>query len=162
MGRIAQEIGRALRRARLARDLTLRQVSTLSHGRYKPTSVAGYERGERAISLQRFCELCELYDVPPQTLLADILRAAQGRPEPDIDLTLLESLGSDEAELVAGFIRQIRSLRREHPTGRIVLRSGDLEVLATAAGKKPAELVRALGPSIRREDDEANVGSNSP
>lgn len=152
MGRIALETGRALRRARRARELTLRQVSALSKGRYKPTSVAGYERGERAISMERFCELCQLYGVAPHALLADIIRAVGGMPEPDIDLARLEALGSTESALVAGFIRQIRALRREHPSGIVVLRTGDLEVLATAAGKKPAELVEALGPSIEREE----------
>jgi len=154
MGRFALEIGNALRRARRARGLTLRQVSAITEGRFKPTSVAGYERGERAISLERFCELCQLYGLPPQALLADIWRAVQGTTEPDIDLALLESLGSAEAALVAGFIRQIRALRREAPSGTIVLRAGDLEVLATAAGKKPAELVEVLGPSVRRDREE--------
>lgn len=152
MGRFAVETGRALRRARRARELTLRQVSALSEGRFKPTSVAGYERGERAISLERFCELCQLYDVAPEAVMAEILRAIAGTPEPDIDLTLLESLGSAEGALVAGFIRQIRSLRREVPSGRIALRAGDLEVLATAAGKRRSELEEALEPSARRED----------
>ena len=152
MGRFALETGRALRRARRARELTLRQVSALSEGRFKPTSVAGYERGERAISLERFCELCQLYDVAPQAILAEVVRSIAGTPEPDIDLTLLESLGSAEGALVAGFIRQIRALRREPTSGRVVLRTGDLEVLATAAGKRRSELEEALEPSIRRED----------
>ncbi|HEX6230537.1 MAG TPA: helix-turn-helix transcriptional regulator [Actinomycetota bacterium] len=156
MGRFATEIGNALRRARRARGLTLRQVSTITQGKFKPTSVAGYERGERAISLERFCELSQLYGLPPQALLADIWRSVEGAPEPDIDLALLESLDSAEAALVAGFIRQIRALRREPATETIVLRAGDLEVLATAAGKKPAELVEVLGPSVRRDENENN------
>ena len=44
------ETGRALRDARLARGLTLRDVGTRSNGLFKPTAVAGYERAERAIS----------------------------------------------------------------------------------------------------------------
>jgi len=152
MGTFELEAGKALRRARRARGLTLRQVSAISLGRFKPTSVAGYERGERSISLERFCELCQLYEVPPQTLLAEILRSIAGGPEPDIDLTLLESLGSAEGALVAGFIRQIRALRREAASGRIALRAGDLEVLATAAGKKREELAEALGERLQRED----------
>ena len=51
---MGEEVGRALRRARLARGLTLRQVGERSLGAFKPTAVAGYERGERAISLKRF------------------------------------------------------------------------------------------------------------
>ncbi|HUF58984.1 MAG TPA: helix-turn-helix transcriptional regulator [Actinomycetota bacterium] len=151
MGRIAFETGRALRRARRMRGLTLRKVSDLTEARIKPTSIAGYERGERSISLERFCELCELYSVPPHSILGDIWRSVQGIAEPDIDLAQLESLGSAEAALVVGFIRQIRALRRDEPVETIVLRSGDLEVLATAAGKKPYELVEVLGPGIRSQ-----------
>ena len=39
------------------------------------TSVAGYERGERNISLERFVLLCRLYEVPPERLLAEILHS---------------------------------------------------------------------------------------
>lgn len=152
MGNLALEIGRALRRARRDRDLTLRQVSTASEGRFKPTSVAGYERGERSITLERFCDLCRLYGVPPQTLLAEIMSAVEADREPYIDLTALEAMGPAKSELVSGFVRQIRALRRERPPGTITLRAGDLEVLATAAGKKPDELLAALWPTARRED----------
>jgi transcriptional regulator with XRE-family HTH domain len=158
MGRFALEIGTALRRARHARGLTLRQVSTATQGRLKPTSIAGYERGERTVSLERFCELCELYSVPPHSLLAEIWRSVQGLPEPEIDVAQLESLGSAEASLVAGFIRQIRALRREAGSDAIVLRAGDLEVLATAAGRKPSDLVEVLGP-VSGEERETEPGS---
>src|SRR5574342_63003 len=53
MSSLALEIGRALRRTRLALGLTLRDVAALSSGRFKATSVAGYERGERNITLER-------------------------------------------------------------------------------------------------------------
>jgi transcriptional regulator with XRE-family HTH domain len=147
----ALEVGTALRRARRARGLTLRQVSTATEGRLKPTSIAGYERGERTVSLERFCELCELYSVPPHSLLADIWRTVQGLPEPEIDVAQLEMLGSAEASLIAGFVRQVRALRQEPDAGTIVLRAGDLEVLATAAGRAPGDLIEVLGPSRRDE-----------
>jgi len=90
----------------------------------------------------------------PQTILADVIRALEGKPEPIIDLTLLASLGSAENTLVSGFIRQIRALRREQPSESIVLRMADLEVLANAAGKKPEELIELLGPSIQRDPED--------
>lgn len=145
MGGFATEVGIALRRARRARGLTLRAVSTLSDGRYKPTSIAGYERGERTISLERFSDLCRLYDVDPSTLLTEILETAGSAPEPGLDLERLEALGSSEAALVAGFVREIRTLRRGRPSDAIVLRAGDVEVLATAAGKRPEDLIEILG-----------------
>jgi transcriptional regulator with XRE-family HTH domain len=145
-------IGRALRRARLSRGLTLREVSTASGGRFKATSVAGYERGERHITLQRFCELCRFYDVPPEELLTEIVRSGERPAEPEIDLAVLELLDPEQRALVSSFVRQIRALRRERGDDMIVLRAGDLEVLATASGKEPEELRGMLRPTHRRED----------
>jgi transcriptional regulator with XRE-family HTH domain len=87
---IGEEVGRALRRARLARGLTLRQVGERSAGAFKPTAVAGYERAERSISLERYCELCGFYGMEPAWLLAEILETVGGRPERIVDLTRLE------------------------------------------------------------------------
>jgi transcriptional regulator with XRE-family HTH domain len=149
LGDFADEIGKALRRARTARGLTLRQVATITEGRFKATSVAGYERGERTISVERFCDLCDLYDVSPQAILGDIIRVVAGSTEPEIDLTRLEGMGT-ERTLVSGFVRQIQAQRHGSPSETIVLRDADLDVLATAAGKTREELVEALEPAIRR------------
>src|SRR2546425_10727430 len=92
MASMALEIGRALRRARLARGLTLKQLAVASAGRFKPTSVAGYERGECNISVVRFCELCRLFGVPADRLLGEILRATRADSERMIDLTRRERL----------------------------------------------------------------------
>ena len=91
MASMALEIGRALRRARLARGLTLKQLAAASAGRFKPTSVAGYERGERSISVVRFCELCQIFGVPADRLLGEVLRATRADPELMIDLTRASS-----------------------------------------------------------------------
>ena len=132
MASMALEIGRALRRARLARGMTLKQLSVASAGRFKPTSVAGYERGERSISVIRFCELCRLVGVPPDRLLGEILRAARA-----------------EGELLTGFVQQVASLRGSGEVERITLRAGDIEVLASASGRLPDELKEVLGTAHR-------------
>ncbi|HSD48626.1 MAG TPA: helix-turn-helix domain-containing protein [Actinomycetota bacterium] len=159
MGIFGEQVGVALRRARRARGLTLRAVSNLSDGRYKPTSIAGYERGERSISLERFCDLCRLYDVDPSALLTEILEAVGGAPEPGLDVDRLEALGSAEAALVAGFVREIRTLRHGRASDAIVLRAGDVEVLATAAGKRPEDLIEILGRPRRTQDDTDPAGT---
>lgn len=148
---LAVEIGQALRRARRARGLTLREVSAESGGRFKPTSIAGYERGERSITVERFCELCEFYGVAPEDLLADILRRGERTGEPRIDLEVLELLDPEQRVLVYSFLRQIRALRHARGDEAIVVRAGDVEVLATAAGKDPEELARALRPAHGHE-----------
>jgi transcriptional regulator with XRE-family HTH domain len=156
LGDFADEIGKALRRARAARGLTLRQVSTLTEGRFKATSVAGYERAERTISVERFCDLCNTYQVSPQAILGDIVRAVAGSTEPEIDLTRLEEMGTIERTLVTGFVRQIQAQRHGSPAETIVLREADLDVLATAARKTRDELAEALEPAIRRPGERPN------
>jgi transcriptional regulator with XRE-family HTH domain len=89
---IAEAIGHSLRRARLAQGFTLKQVSERSAGDFKPSAVAGYERAERSISLERYCELCRFYGMEPAWLLAEILETVGGRPEVIVDLSRLEGL----------------------------------------------------------------------
>ena len=69
----AEGAGRVLRHARQARGLTLRDVGLRSGGAFSPTAVAGYERGERGITLERFCKLADFYGVLPDRLLAEIV-----------------------------------------------------------------------------------------
>lgn len=64
--------GDVLRQVRLGRGLSLRQVTVRSGGRFKPSSVASYERGERQISLERFFALADVYDVAPERVVAAI------------------------------------------------------------------------------------------
>ena len=149
MDPIALDVGRALRRARLAGGLTLRDLAPMSGGRFKATSVAGYERGERSISLERFCALCDLYGVAPERLLANILHPAEERAEPVIDLAALEALGAGEATLISGFVERIRSLRGASEGNTVALRVDDLQVLATASGKKPEDLLEILRPALK-------------
>jgi transcriptional regulator with XRE-family HTH domain len=147
------EAGRVLRRARLSRGLTLRQVGVQSGGAFKATAVAGYERGERSISLGRFCDLAAIYEIPPERLLAEVARAAAGRPSAIVDLALLESIEGVEAETVAGFVRNVRHLRGGNGEngGTVVLRAVDLAVVATAAGTRPDELLERIAPALRRD-----------
>ena len=152
MSSMALEIGRALRRTRLAQGLTLKQLPAASAGRFKPTSVAGYERGERSISVVRFCELCRMFGVPADRLLGEVLRATRADPELMIDLTRLERLGPAEGELLSGFVQQVASLRGAGDVDKITLRAGDIEVLASASGRPPDELKAILGTVDRRPE----------
>src|SRR3990172_6767596 len=109
---IALEVGRALRHARRSRGLTLREVGMRSGGALRPTAVAGYERGERDISLRRFIQLAGLYAIPPARLVGEIDRRIQDRPQVTIDVPAIERLGTTEGMLVADFVHEVRTLRR--------------------------------------------------
>lgn len=145
-----EEVGRALRRARESRGLTLRQASKMSGGRFPPTSLASYERGERSISFERFCRLTSVYGIPPERLTAEIMRTVEGRPSWVLDLSSLERLQTSEAQMVEGFVRKVAMLRDGAEPGETVsLRVGDLEVLAAASGHRLVGLVDAILPALR-------------
>jgi transcriptional regulator with XRE-family HTH domain len=146
---LALSIGRALRGTRRAHGLTLREVASTSGGLFKATSIASYERGERSITLERFCALCRIYGIAPERLLADILPAPAERPEPEIDLTRLDDPTSSEGALISRFVDQVISLRRGQPADAIMVRAGDLAVIATASGRTADELNEVLG-TVRR------------
>ena len=149
------ETGRALRDARLARDLTLRDVGTRSNGLFKPTAVAGYERAERAISLERFCDLARLYGMAPERLLLQILWRMAGGPEPSIDRTKVEELPVEEADVVGDFLQKVRRLRGESDDEVIRVRIQDLEVLATVSGHQLGEFLDHIEPALATRSAES-------
>jgi transcriptional regulator with XRE-family HTH domain len=70
--RLTALVGDVLREVRTGRGLSLRQVTVRSGGRFKPSSVASYERGERHISLERLFALAEVYGVAPERIVAAV------------------------------------------------------------------------------------------
>ena len=145
---IVLETGRSLRRARQARGLTLREVGSRSGGQFKPTAVAAYERGERAISLERFCALARLYDMAPERLLSQVMWRIERRPEPTIDRRRLPELPADDAGTVGGFIDEVRRLRGNSNGDVITIRIQDVEVLATASGHQLQQFLDRLRPAL--------------
>lgn len=84
-------VGDELRRARQEAGLALRDLNPRSAREFKASAVGGYERGERSISLDRFCRLAGLYGVAPDQLLARVLeRAAPVGDDVVIDLRLAQ------------------------------------------------------------------------
>jgi transcriptional regulator with XRE-family HTH domain len=79
----AAAAGEVLRQVRAGRSLSLRQVTVRSGGRFKPSSVASYERGERQISLERFFALAEVYEVAPERIAAAIAYRLEHKDEGD-------------------------------------------------------------------------------
>lgn len=145
---ILEEAGRELRGARRARGWTLRDVGTRSDGQFKPTAVAGYERGERGISLERFCSLAQLYGMHPERLLSRIMWRIGGGPEPKIDRSRLAQLPEEEAGTVGEFIDEVRRLRGDVDDETITIRIQDLEVLATVSGRQLDQFLDHLGPAL--------------
>lgn len=157
MSDFARAVGRALRRARERRRMTLRDVQRRARSAFTASGVGGYERGERMISLDRFCKLCALYGVPADQLLAEVLteQRPQLRREVVIDLTRLPLLGKDDERVVGEFVQRVRLLRSDYRSDVITLRRGDLEILAHASRRSPAELMARLAPVLRAVEGQA-------
>lgn len=145
-------VGRVLRRARRDRGLTLRDLARVTGGRFKPSAVGGYERGVRAISLRRFCELARVYGMSPDGLLAQVMAewSPESRRELVLDLNRL-SLIEEEGRAVAEFVHRVKAQRGDYMSDVVTLRSGDLEVLAARSGRSPRALLERLQPALREE-----------
>ena len=98
----AAAAGSVLRQIRTGRSLSLRQVTVRSGGRFKPSSIASYERGERQISLERLFALANVYGVAAERIVAAIAhhleaergedRAANGSGR---DVVVLDQFGRE-------------------------------------------------------------------
>ncbi|MGH2683383.1 MAG: helix-turn-helix domain-containing protein [Actinomycetota bacterium] len=151
MARFAQVVGEVLRDARRERGLTLRQVSEQSQGRFKPSVIGGYERGERSISLARFTTLAEFYGVPADRLLSRVMERLDpaGRRRTVLDLGRLETMDQEPGQAVTTFIGKVRRERGDPAEDVITLRAGDLEAVALTSGIDLERLLAALRPVLR-------------
>ena len=125
-------LGQRLRAARRQRGWSLGDVETRTEGEFKASVVGAYERGERAISVQRFVRLAESYGLPASELLP---------PTPSensllIDLDALAAEGGDD--LVERYLAAIQLLRRE--PGDMEVRNSDRAIInSLARAKTPTE-----------------------
>ncbi len=115
-------LGQRLRAARRQRGWSLGEVETKTGGEFKASVVGAYERGERAISVQRFVGLAESYGLPATELLPPV-EAGEGLV---IDLDALAMEGSDD--LVDRYLAAIQLLRKE-PGGGLEVRDSDRAIL---------------------------------
>jgi len=77
-----------------------------------------------------------------------VARRVEGRPSVRIDVERIKNLAGAEAGIVDGFIRNVFLLRRQPPADTVSLRNGDLEVLATASGRRVHEFEDAIEPAL--------------
>jgi transcriptional regulator with XRE-family HTH domain len=97
-------LGQRLRAARRHRGWSLGDVETHTDGEFKASVVGAYERGERAISVQRFVSLSDVYGTSASEIL----------PVPsDPDLVIdLDALIGDDGDLVERYLAAIQMMRK--------------------------------------------------
>lgn len=131
--------------------MTLHDVQARSNDSFKASSVSGYERGERVISIKRFCKLAHIYGIPADRLLAEFQAKLEpdGRREAVIDLNRLSLLEIDHAKVVADFVHKVMLQREDYLTDVITLRAGDIETLAITSEKTSRRLLSSISPALR-------------
>lgn len=152
MNRVSVAVGQVLRSARLRAGLTLGDVLARSRGKFKPSSVGGYERGERSITVERLAGLAALYGIPPDQLLTQAMQQAspETRRELSVRVSRLPLVSDDIGRRVAELVHHIKAQRGDFMTDVITLRSGDLEALAHASETPPGAILTSLAPAVVR------------
>ena len=161
MSEYAKALGAKLRAIRTQQGLSLHGVEDKSQGRWKAVVVGSYERGDRAVTVQRLSELADFYGVPVAELLPEGL--APGASEPVarivIDLEQLQQVPQEKAAPLARYAATIQSQRGDY-NGRVLsIRHEDLRSLAVIYDASPSVLTEqligwgVLTPDARRAVD---------
>ena len=146
MTEYAKALGSRLRAIRTQQGLSLHGVEDKSNGRWKAVVVGSYERGDRAVTVQRLAELAEFYGVPVTALLPE----AQSPPATEqtakivIDLEQLSAIPEDRAAALARYAATIQNQRGDY-NGRVLsIRQEDLRSLAIIYDATPSALTEQL------------------
>jgi transcriptional regulator with XRE-family HTH domain len=154
----AKALGSRLRAIRTQQGLSLHGVEEKSEGRWKAVVVGSYERGDRAVTVQRLAELADFYGIPVAELLPEGVSGSPVEPVPRIviDLEQLSKVPVDQAAPLARYAATIQSQRGDY-NGRVLsIRQEDLRSLAILYDASPAALTDqlidwgVLNPEARR------------
>jgi len=142
----AKALGSRLRAIRTQQGLSLHGVEDKSQGRWKAVVVGSYERGDRAVTVQRLAELADFYGVPVSELLPEGIAVAAAEPAAKIiiDLEQLQGVPADKAAPLARYAATIQSQRGDYNGKVLSIRTEDLRSLAIIYDMTPGELTEQL------------------
>ena len=146
MSDYAKSLGARLRAIRTQQGLSLHGVEEKSQGRWKAVVVGSYERGDRAVTVQRLSELAEFYGVPVNELLPEghTSPAAEPASRLIIDLEQLSAVPAEQSAPLARYAATIQSQRGDY-NGRVLsIRQEDLRSLAVIYDASPGVLTEQL------------------
>jgi transcriptional regulator with XRE-family HTH domain len=136
-------LGERLRAARKRRGWSLHDVERHSGGEFKSSVLGAYERGERAISVQRLHRLATIYAVSLPALIPADLDGEED--EVHIDL---EAIGAADPAVSAAIDRFLSAIQLRRRTGEtsLAVRQSDLELLASLVRSDRTTVRRFLDP----------------
>jgi transcriptional regulator with XRE-family HTH domain len=143
----ARALGARLRSIRAQQHLSLHGVERKSGGRWKAVVVGSYERGDRAVSVQRLAELAEFYGVPVGELLPREhvpSGGSSGLAKIVINLERLQLLPSEEVAPLARFVAAIQRQRGDYGNKVLSIRSEDMRSLAIMYDTSVDDLTQRL------------------
>ncbi|MBE1610358.1 transcriptional regulator with XRE-family HTH domain [Actinopolymorpha pittospori] len=118
-----------------------------SKGRWKAVVVGSYERGDRAVTVQKLSELAEFYGVPITELLpgvGPIGAAAEPPPKLVLDLERLGELEGVEVAPLARYAATIQAQRGDYNGKVLSIRKEDMRTLAVIYDERPSVLADRL------------------
>lgn len=114
-------LGQRLRAARRHRGWSLGDVESQTEGEFKASVVGAYERGERAISVQRLVSLADIYGASA----AELLPVGS-----DSDVVIdLDALSSDDGDVVERYLAAIQMMRKSPGVDEV--RDSDRSVISS-------------------------------
>lgn len=121
--RFSASLGLRLRSARRQRGWSLGELESYTGGEFKASVVGAYERGERALSVQRLVRLAETYAVSPADLLP------LGSTDRGVLIDLDAAAEAKDGDLIDRYLAAIHFLRREGRPDEV--RDSDKAVIAS-------------------------------
>jgi transcriptional regulator with XRE-family HTH domain len=139
-------LGARLRAIRTQQGLSLHGVEKKSKGRWKAVVVGSYERGDRAVTVQKLAELADFYGVPVGELLPEGRTASSAAPAQKIVLNLerLFQLPPDQVGPLARYAQAIQSQRGDYNNKVLSIRGEDLRSLSIIYDLSEGELTERL------------------
>lgn len=132
----AKALGARLRAVRTQQHLSLQGVERKSGGKWKAVVVGSYERGDRAVSVQRLAALADFYGVPVGDLLppeeSPFVSGSASTPLSRIVLNLdkVAALTDGHADILQRFVSSIQRQRGATGARSMPVRHEDLRTLA--------------------------------
>jgi len=140
-------LGNRLREIRTQQGLSLHGVEAKSDGRWKAVVVGSYERGDRAITVQRLAELAKFYGVPVSEMLPDTLPGGnllEPLPRLVFDLERLADLPAERTGPLTRYAATIQSQRGDYNGKVLSIRTEDLRSLAVIYDESPTQFTERL------------------